>query len=219
MPIVCRFRPARRRWPVVAFALVGGLATPFKVLATPPEAAVLTPQRAVAIALEGNPGLAQIRARAEAMAAIPAQEGALPDPVLNVGLLNLPTRHFDLRREDMTMLEVGISQLVPFPGKLALREQAATLEAEAAVHTVEEARLQLARDVVSRWWQLLALERTLRIIADSERLLQQLAAIADTKYRVGEGSSRMSWQPAWNWRNWPSSGLSTWVCTTPRSPG
>jgi outer membrane protein TolC len=149
---------------------------------------IMTPERAVAIALAGNPGLAQIKARAEAMAAVPSQEGSLPDPAVSFGALWLPTASgLSLDRDDFTMLEVGISQAIPFPGKLTLKQRAAAFEAEAAANTVEEARLRLARDVHIRWWQLMSLHRSLLIIADTERLLQQLVEIADTKYRVGEG--------------------------------
>ncbi len=153
----------------------------------PSAVEIMTVDRAVAQALEGNPSLAEIGARAAAMAAIPAQEGALPDPMLSFNALNLPSDSFDLRQDEMTMLEVGVSQKIPFPGKLALREKAAELDAEAAAHTVEEARLRLARDVKIRWWQLFSLERSLRIIFDTEQLLKQLTEIARTKYEVGEG--------------------------------
>ncbi|WP_240342388.1 TolC family protein [Methylococcus sp. EFPC2] len=152
---------------------------------------VLSPEKAVALALEGNPGLAQIKARAEAMAAVPSQEGSLPDPTLNFDTLNLPVGDgLSLRKEDMTMLELGVSQAIPFPGKLALKEQAARFEAEAAADTVEEARLRLARDVKMRWWQLVSLRRSFAIIAEAERLLKQLVEIADSKYRVGEGAQQ-----------------------------
>jgi outer membrane protein, heavy metal efflux system len=154
----------------------------------PADESFLTLERAVSIALEDNPSLAQIKARAEAMTAIPSQEGTLPDPTLNFGALNLPTANgFNLNREDMTMLDVGISQAIPFPGKLALKQQAATFEAESAFHSVEEARLQLARDVTLHWWQLVALHRSLIIIDESEQLLKQLVEITDSKYRVGNG--------------------------------
>lgn len=65
---------------------------------------VLTLDNAIKQALLGNPGLGQIKARAEAMAAIPSQAGTLPDPTVNIGLLNVPTSSFDLHKEDMTML-------------------------------------------------------------------------------------------------------------------
>ena len=75
---------------------------------TPPES-ILTLDLAIEHALAGNPGLGEIKARAEAMATIPEQEGALPDPTVNLGLLNVPTSSFNLHQEDMTMLEVGVS--------------------------------------------------------------------------------------------------------------
>jgi len=117
---------------------------------------VLTPQRAVDIALEDNPSLAEIKARAEAMAAIPSQEGSLPDPTVSFGALWLPVASgLDLNKDDFTMMEVGVSQTIPFPGKLALREKAAIFEAEAIAETAEEARLQLVREVTLQWWQFL----------------------------------------------------------------
>jgi outer membrane protein, heavy metal efflux system len=149
---------------------------------------ILTPERAISIALEGNPNLAQIQARSDAMAAIPSQEGTLPDPTLSFGALWLPVASgLSLDKDDFTMMEVGISQPIPFPGKLALKQKAATFEAEAAVNTVEEARLQLVRDVKMHWWQLMSLHRSLLIIDDTEQLLKQLVEIAETQYRVGEG--------------------------------
>lgn len=149
---------------------------------------VLTPLRAVSIALEDNPSLAEIKARAEAMAAIPSQEGSLPDPTLSFGALWLPVASgLNLNKDDFTMMEVGVSQTIPFPGKLALREKAAIFEAEAIAETAEEARLQLVREVTLQWWQLLFIHRSLLIIDDTEHLLKQLAEIADSQYRVGKG--------------------------------
>lgn len=55
--------------------------------------AILTPEQAVAIALEENPSLAQINARAEAMSAIPSQERTLPEPIPDFRALNLPTAY------------------------------------------------------------------------------------------------------------------------------
>jgi len=152
--------------------------------------AMLTLSLAVERALAGNPGLAEIKARAEALAAVPAQAGALPDPTLNFELLNVPTRSFDLRREDMTMLGVGISQTIPFPGKLALREKIAEREALAAADSVDEARLRLVREVSDSWWQLFYYDRALNLLADAEGFFRQLIAIAQAKYKVGKGTQQ-----------------------------
>ena len=100
------------------------------------DKSLLTLKLALAQALAGNPGLAEIKARAEALAAVPAQMGALPDPTISFDMQNVPTRTFDLRKEDMTMLGVSINQAFPFPGKLALREKIAEKEALAAADSI-----------------------------------------------------------------------------------
>ena len=151
---------------------------------------ILTLQTATELALTGNPGLGEIRARAEAMAAIPSQAGALPDPTVSFELQNLPTRSFDLRKEDMTMLGVGISQAVPFPGKLALREKIAEQEALAAADSVDEARLRLVREVKQSWWRLFYYDRALSLLDETEGFFHQLIDIAQAKYKVGKGAQQ-----------------------------
>lgn len=151
------------------------------------EQPVLSLQAATELAVQDNPGLAQINARAQAMAAIPSQVGTLPDPVISFSSLNLPTNTFDTRQEPMTQMQFGVSQSIPFPGKLALNEQAAGFAAEAAAYDVTEARWRLLRDVKKIWWSLFYLDRALEIIKANQDLLRQFVAIAQTKYQVGEG--------------------------------
>lgn len=148
---------------------------------------VLSLQSAIGTAVQDNPSLAQIQARSEAMAAIPSQLGSLPDPVISFNALNLPVDTFDLAQENMTQLQGGISQAFPFPGKLALREQAAAYQAEAASHDATEARLRLLQDVKKTWWALFYIDRALEIIITNQSLLRQFVEIARTKYEVGEG--------------------------------
>ena len=148
---------------------------------------LLTLQSAIDIALQDNPSLAQIQARSEAMATIPSQVGSLPDPIISFNALNLPVDTFDTRQVAHTQMQGGISQAFPFPGKLALREQAANYEAEAATHDVIEARYRLLRDVKKTWWSHFYLDRALEIIIANQNLLRQFVKIAQTKYEVGEG--------------------------------
>jgi len=148
---------------------------------------ILTLQAATELAVKDNPDLAQIQARAQAMAAIPSQEGALPDPQISINAMNLPVDTFNIHQDDMTQLGFGISQAIPFPGKLALREQAAAFEAEAATQNITEARWRLLSEVKTTWWLIFYLDRALQIVDSNYALLQQFVEIARTKYEVGEG--------------------------------
>jgi outer membrane protein TolC len=168
---------------IVPFVLLLALSS----IATAENPNILTLQSAMTIAVQDNPNLAQIQARSEALAAIPSQVGTLPDPVISFNALNLPVNTFDTAQENMTQLQGGISQAIPFPGKLALRKQAATYQAEAATHDVTESRFHLLRDVKKAWWALFYLNRALDIIITNQNLLRQFVKIVRTKYEVGEG--------------------------------
>jgi cobalt-zinc-cadmium efflux system outer membrane protein len=148
---------------------------------------VLTLKAATEQAVRDNPDLAQMQARAQAMAAIPSQMGALPDPEISFNAMSLPVDTFNTRQEDMTQLGAGISLAIPFPGKLALREQAAAFEAEAATQNTNEVRLRLLSEVKSTWWLIFYLDRALGIVDSNHALLQQFVQIARSKYEVGEG--------------------------------
>lgn len=148
---------------------------------------LLTLASAVTQAVRDNPNLAKMQARWKAMEAIPSQVGTLPDPTVSFNSLNLPTDTFDTSQEAMTQLQMGISQSIPFPGKLGLKEEAAEFEAEAASNDIDETRLRLIRDVKSTWWVVFYLDRALEIVTANKELLRQFIEIAQTKYSVGKG--------------------------------
>ncbi len=147
----------------------------------------LTLKAAIEEAVRRNPGLAQMQDRASALTFIPSQVGTLPDPWLGVKAMNLPVDTFDPSQEGMTQMQVGVSQSIPFPGKLGLRETAARREAEAGAYDVEETRLRLIRDVKRNWWSLFYLDWAIEIVKLNQDLLRQFTEIARTKYTVGQG--------------------------------
>lgn len=147
----------------------------------------LTLQHAVQAAMSNNPSLKQEGAKARALAEVPSQVGTLPDPVLSLNGLNLPTDTFSLSQEAMTQMQVGIGVTLPFPGKLGLREQAAGYQAQAAAFGVDETRLVLGRNVRTTWWNLFYLDRAIVIVHHNQDLLREFVKIAEAKYRTGQG--------------------------------
>src|SRR3546814_3208425 len=72
---------------------------PYTTLFRSPLVVELSLPEALRIAVDGNPGLAEMRERALAAAQVPSQAGTLPDPKLNFNALNLPV---DTRSEEHT---------------------------------------------------------------------------------------------------------------------
>ncbi|WP_051937939.1 TolC family protein [Ghiorsea bivora] len=164
--------------------IVGSLSLIFSSLAIAEEP--LTLEKAV-MQVKENPAYLARKASASAWSFIPEQAGGLPDPVLSLGALNFPTDTFARDQENMTQLQVGISQALPFPGKLELREKFALYMAKAAADDVDELRLQLVSQAKVNWWNLYYLDRALEIVVRNQELLRQFVRIAETKYTVGEG--------------------------------
>ncbi len=168
------------KWPLAALILLSTSAPLF-------AAEVLPIKAAVSEVLEVNPDLAAISARAEALAALPDQLGTLPDPQLSLKLVNLPIDSFSFTQEGMTQTQLAFSQMLPFPGKLGLRQEAAQAMASAAGFGVGELRLKLVRDVKMVWWNLFFLDRALEVVTNNQALMRQFIEVAESKYRVGKG--------------------------------
>jgi len=149
--------------------------------------AVLSLAQAEQLAVQNNPALAAAGKKAEAMAAIPSQVGTLPDPRLSLNAMNLPVDTFSTKQEAMTQMQLGISQAIPFPGKLALEAETAGYLAEGAAQDRQEFRLLLLRNTRIHWWNLAYLDKALSIIRQNQELLRNLVRIAETKYKTGKG--------------------------------
>ena len=169
------------------FLKTGWLLPALLSLTTAAIATPLTLKQAEQLALEDNPGLHAQGQQAEAMRAIPAQVGSLPDPTLSLNALNLPVDSFSTSQENMTQMQVGLSQALPFPGKLGLRQQAAEELAAAAGSDTKEFRLLLLSHVRMRWWNLAYLERALVTVQSNQTLLRHLVRVAESKYKTGGG--------------------------------
>jgi cobalt-zinc-cadmium efflux system outer membrane protein len=147
----------------------------------------LSLQDALDTALTNNQGLAGTRLQAEAMGAAPSQAGALPDPVLGLNAINLPTDTFNLDQEPMTQMQISLSQKFPFPGQRDLQREASAHDASAAEIQIEEQRLRIAANVRGAWWQLVYLDQAIEIIQQNQNLMRDFVQIANTKYKVGKG--------------------------------
>jgi len=138
-------------------------------------------------AVLNHPAIQQSEQHARALAAVPAQVSTLPDPRVSLNLLNMPLSSPSLSREAMTQMQLGVSQAIPYPGKLDLRAKAAGFSARAAMQSVAEVRLLLQRNVRIHWWNLIYLDHALETVSRNQTLLRQLVRIADSKYKTGQG--------------------------------
>ena len=132
-----------------------------------------------------NPRIAVARRIAEAAAARVPQVGALPDPMVGISLMNVPVARPSLDREVMTMAQVQVSAMLPWPGKLGIREDVARLQAEAAEWEVDRVRDQVLSDVKSTYYQIYFVSQAIAVTDRNEALVGDLARLTSAKYGVG----------------------------------
>src|SRR5690606_36123513 len=139
----------------------------------------------LARANESNPTLRAARERVQAARARVAPAGAIPDPMLGIGVMNLPVDGAGY--SEMTMNTVMLGQTVPFPGKLGLQRQIAERELAAAEARLEGTRLDLERDARRAYYELAFLDRALDVVKQNQRLLVTLIGVTQARYGVGSG--------------------------------
>jgi len=142
----------------------------------------------VAEALQNNPELRAAAKETEAAGERVRPAGALEDPMLEAGLLNVPIQPFRLNREDMTMKMLGLSQKLPYPGKRALREQVAAKDAETLKYGLREITNRVVRDVKLAYFDLALTDETVRLLQSNRLILEQFLRIAEGRYAVGQAA-------------------------------
>lgn len=135
-----------------------------------------------------NPELLAAMRTAEAAAARVPQAGALPDPTVGVGIMNLPVADPSLGREMMTMTTIQVAEQFPWPGKLGLRAEIAGYQAKAADWEVEQVRDRVLSEVKSAYYRVYFLDRAVEVTERNERLVGDFAQLTSAHYRVGKGA-------------------------------
>jgi cobalt-zinc-cadmium efflux system outer membrane protein len=83
------------------------------------------------------------------------------------------------------MRMVGITQRIPYPGKLRLARRAATAEQEAAQAELEQVRRNIARDIQTAYYELAFLDSALEIVERNRSVLAAVIAVTEARYAVG----------------------------------
>lgn len=141
---------------------------------------------AVAQARAVNPMLQAARLSADAAAARVPQAGALPDPRLDFGLVNRMLPNFGAD-EPMTMNEVRLSQMLPWPGKLGYSKRRAVHLARASTLEAADAEVQLVSRVKSVYAEVAYIDRAITIMERTRGLLRDFFQVSQAMYSVGEG--------------------------------
>ncbi|MGI9247125.1 MAG: TolC family protein [Steroidobacteraceae bacterium] len=177
--------PRRRLLAASARALAGTLA-----LWSAPHASLaqdLTLAEAEHIALERDAMTREIRAQGQAMRERAVAEGQLMDPQVRIGAANVPVDSFSLSAEDMTMVEVGLSQAFqPGQSRRLSRLQMEQLATAMDVTAADRERI-VRREVRKLWTELAYVGAARRVVDEQTAWVEQMRQSARALYASGQG--------------------------------
>ncbi len=120
---------------------------------------------------------------------VPRQVTTLPDPSVTYQNLGVgsPKPFAGYTTSDFAYVGIGASQELPYPGKLHLRGEVAKRDADVKETQLDATKTTVADAVKADYLQLAYLQKTLGILIENERVMDQLIQDATAHYQVGQG--------------------------------
>jgi len=135
--------------------------------------------------LARNPELTATRKQWEAATNRIAQVRSLDDPILSLQLWNVP-QPFNVTQTGNSIF--GLSQSLPFPGKLGLKGEVASRSADMTEQAIHAKERELVTRLKQAYYDLFLMQKTIQIHHEQVELLRQFFEIANAKFRAGKGS-------------------------------
>src|SRR5262249_5162343 len=124
-------------------------------------------------AMENNPDIRAAQQRWMAAKAVIPQVRTLPDPMVNLGYM------YD---GDMREWLYGVSQELPFPGKLRLRGEVATREAERMEQEYLAVPLRVIARLKEAFYDLAFVHTSIEIVEKNKHILVDFTKTAESRH-------------------------------------
>jgi outer membrane protein TolC len=138
-------------------------------------------------ALQKNPAIQGASHTVEAQRRRVPQAKTLPDPTVGIGWAGNITPFSVQSGDPSSYRAVTASQQLPYPGKLKLRGEIASKEADAASSDYEAIRRRVTSDVKMAYYEYWFYDKAIQTTLKDKDLLTKLSQIAEARYRVGKG--------------------------------
>src|ERR1035441_10558451 len=147
---------------------------------------ILTLEDIIQEALSKNPEIQSALHSVNALQRRVPQVRSLPDPMVSVGWAGNITP-FSLQQGDPSSYRgVTVSEQFPAPGKLKLRGEIASKEADAAQADYEAVRRRVEAEVKAAYYDYFYYDQAIQTTQRNKELLEKLSKIAEARYRVGK---------------------------------
>ncbi len=144
------------------------------------------PEDYVRLALQRNPSIHAAEQRIHRLANRIPQVTSFDDPMVMVA----PFGEMAETAAGQVGVMTGVSQKLPFPGKLDRRGRVAAQNVAEAVQELERVRLEVVADTRRAWWGFYYSARAIEVTERNRELLAQLRDVAEARYRAGTATQQ-----------------------------
>ncbi len=141
---------------------------------------------------QSNPQIQAARHGWRSAQQVSTQVSTLPDPQFVFQHLSVgsPRPFAGYTNSDFAYVGIGISQDLPYPGKLRLRGEIAKKDADVSQQRYETVRRAMLAEVKMAYFQLSYLAKRQTILEGNGQVLQEVEQAAEAKYRSGMGNQQ-----------------------------
>ena len=142
------------------------------------------------LAVEVSPKIKMLEMKRVAASNRIEQNSNLPDPMLTLGFANLPVNSFSFTQEPMTGKIVGLSQALPFPGKLSEQAEVNRKDVDIVEQEILDAKNEIRKNLIKNYNELLYFRKAIEIANSNKVLLDNISEVVRTKYSVSSASQQ-----------------------------
>jgi len=138
-------------------------------------------------ALQNNREILAAQKRYEAVRQRPTQDSSLPEPMVSLGYAGVgnPPPGAGLGSQVLANVGVMVSQEVPFPGKLKLKGDMASKEAQAEFHQYQAVQLAVISRLKQAYYRLQYAYAASDLLVRNRDLLARILKVTEDRYSVG----------------------------------
>ncbi len=143
-------------------------------------------------AIKRNPEIVAAQKSYESARQRPTQESSLPDPMISLGYVSVgnPLPGAGLGSQVLSNIGVMYSQELPYPGKLKLKGEIASKEADATFQQYQAVELGVISRLKQAYYRLQYTYAASDLLIRNRDLLNKLASVTEARYSVGKAAQQ-----------------------------
>ncbi|MCK5457446.1 MAG: TolC family protein, partial [Melioribacteraceae bacterium] len=139
-------------------------------------------------AIQVSPKIKMLRSKMDVAGSKIEQGTNLPDPMLTLGLVNMPINSFSFTQEPMTGKIIGLTQAFPFPGGLGTASDVKAMDTLIVAQEIEDFKNEIRKSISTLYFDLRYVRKEIILSKESKSLLEQISEVVKSKYEVSEAS-------------------------------